>query len=323
MTFNVQLTDQRIIFFGTSAFAIPVLETLVKEKYRVVAVITTPDEPTGRKQILTPPPIKLAAQRLGLPVLQPLNLKDPDFLKVINYELKVDLGIVAAYGKIIPSELINSLEHGIINIHPSLLPKYRGPSPIQSAILNGEQETGVTIIKIDQQVDHGPILAQSEKWKTQNKKYKELHDELAVLGAELLIKTLPDYLAGKIKLVEQDYSQVTFTKIIKKEDGRINWHQEAQQIYNQFRAFHVWPEICTTWKDKILKVTDCQVSENQPYHGHEKIYIGVVYEENGMIYVPCGKGHIEIQRVQLEGGKEMPINDFLSGHRDFIGSLLE
>ena len=329
--FNTNITANRIIFFGTSEFAIPALGALANIGYDIVVVITTPDEPAGRKQILTPPPIKVAARKLGLAITQPTKLKGNSELIAYSLKLKVNIGIVAAYGKIIPPELINLPEHGILNIHPSLLPKYRGPSPIQAAILNGERETGVTILKIDEEVDHGPIIAKSPKRKVKSdEKFRELHEDLAKIGANLLIKILPDYLAGKIKPVEQDHSQATFTKIIKKENGRIDWHQEAKQTYNQYRAFHLWPGIFTSVKRKaksekqqILKITDCKVSDRQPYHGHDEIYIGKVYQEDDEIYVPCSIGHLDILRVQLESGKEMPIRDFLSGHRDFIGSLLE
>ncbi len=348
----VKKRKTKVLFLGASDFAVPALEALIRADYQIVAVITTPDEPAGRKQVLTPPPIKAAAIRLGIGVLQPLKLKDPTFIKLLttNYSLQTILGIVASYGKIIPPEIINLFPKGILNIHPSLLPEYRGSSPIQSALLNGDEETGVTIIKIDEEVDHGPIVAKSEKRKAKNRRYRELHDGLARLGAELLIKILPDYLAGKIKPAEQDHSRATFTKKIAKEDGRIDWRKDAKQIYNQFRAFHVWPGIWTIWRPAAdvapafgsksqkafgtgaqrtgnlgtgaLKITDCKISESQPYHGHEKIYIGVVYEEDGTIYVPCAKGHLELLRVQLEGAKEMPIRDFVRGHGDFIGSLL-
>lgn len=312
----------KIIFFGTSEFAVPVLEALVKAGYDVAVLITTTDEPVGRKQILTPPPVKIAAQKLDLNFLQPDKLRGDSLLANKLVSLQADIGIVASYGKIIPPDIIKLPKHGMLNIHPSLLPKYRGPSPIQYALLNGDEETGVTIMKIDEGVDHGPIVAQSEKLKTQNKLYEELHDELAQLGAELLIKTLPDYLAGKIEPVEQDHSQATFTKIIRKEDGQIDWHKTAKEIYNQFRAFHLWPGIWTKYDGKILKITDCKVSESQPYHNHDEVYIGKVYEENNEIYIPCQVGHLNPLRVQLEGGKDMIIKQFLSGHKNFVGSKL-
>ncbi len=313
------MNKDKIVFFGTSEFAVPSLEALIKEGYEIMAVITTPDEPTGRKQILTPPSVKIVAQKLGLKILQPKSLK------IENLKFKIpdaDVGVIASYGKIIPLEILNQPKYGFINIHPSLLPKYRGPSPIQYTLLNGDEETGVTIMKVDAQVDHGLILAKSQKLNIQNEKFQELHNELAKIGAELLIKTLPDYLAGKIEPMEQDHNQATFTKIIKKEDGKIDWHKSAQEIYNQFRAFDVWPGIWTMWNDKILKITDCKISAEQSYHNHDREYIAQVYNEDGIIFVPCSNGHIQILRLQLEGGKEMPITDFLSGHKDFVGSKL-
>ncbi len=318
------MINSKVIFFGTSEFAIPTLVTLVKEDYEIVAVITTPDEPVGRKQVLTPPPVKVIAEKFGLKIFQPQKLNGDKKLVSCLVSLEPDIGIIASYGKIIPSKILDLSKRGFLNIHPSLLPKYRGPSPIQYALLNGEKETGVTIMKIDEQVDHGPILAiENLKLKIENLKYMELHDELAKMGAELLIKILPGYLAGKIRPVEQDHDKATFTKIIKKEDGRIDWHKTAQEIYNQFRAFHFWPGIWTSWQGRVLKITDCKISTEQPYHGHDEEYVAQVYNEDGITFVPCSQGHIQILRLQLEGSKEMSITNFLSGHRDFMGSKLD
>lgn len=286
----MQNSKTKIIFFGTSEFAVPALEALVKEGYSVVAVITAPDKPVGRKQILTPPPVKLAAEKLGLKILQPEKLKgNQKLISLLAYKLAADVGVVASYGKIIPKEILEIPKHGLLNIHPSLLPKYRGPTPIQSALLNGDTETGVTILEVDEQVDHGPIL-KNGKWKMENGiKYEELENQLAKLGAELLIKILPDYLKGKIKPKGQDHSKATFTKLLKKSDGEIDWNKSAQEVYDKFRAFHRWPGIWTTWQGKILKITDCKISGDK----------------------------IEILRLQPAGGKDMALKEFLTGHPDF------
>lgn len=319
----------KIIFFGTSEFAVSALEALTKEGYEIIAVVTTPDEPAGRKQIPTPPPIKLKAKSENLKILQPESLKNNPSLVACLLSLHADVGVVAAYGKIIPAEIINLPRYGILNIHPSPLPKYRGPTPIQSAILNGEEDTGVTIIKIDEEVDHGPIIAQSEKIKMQNKRYEELHDDLAKIGAGLLIKILPDYIAGKIKPVEQDHSQATFTKIIKKEDGKIDWNKTAEEIYNQFLAFHLWPGIWTRWNPptgsgqaKTLKIAGC-IPLRSCWNETCECKAGVVCKEGEHVFVSCNTGYLEILRLQLEGGKEMDIKSFLAGHKNFIDSKLE
>ena len=311
----------KIVFFGTSVFAIPALTALVDEGYEVI-VITASDAPAGRKQMLASPPVKLTAEKLGLKILQPDNLKALGLLAYQLIGLSAPLGIVASYGKIIPKEIIELFPKGLLNIHPSLLPKYRGPSPIQYTLLNGESETGVTIIKIDEQVDHGPIVAQSEKRKTQNKNFKELHDELAKLGAELLIKILPDYLAGKIIPRPQDDRQVTFSKKITKADGRVDWHRDARAIYNQFRAFNLWPGIYTIWHDKTLKILDCRLYEEQEYHAHEEQYIGQLWQENGHLFVPCQPGYLEILCLQLAGGKPLTANEFLNGYGKLIRSMV-
>ena len=324
---------EKIIFFGTSVFAVPALKALKKGGFNIVAVITNPDEMASRKQVFTSPPVKIAAEKLGLRMLQPIKLKNDSALTSALLSLHPDLGVMVSYGKIIPEEIINIFPKRLLNIHPSLLPKYRGPSPIQYTLLNGDRETGVTIIKVDETVDHGPIVAQSAKRQVQSdEKYKELHDELSELGAELLIKVLPSYLKGKIISVEQNHDAATHTKMIKKEDGRIDWHKTADHIFNMYRAFHVWPGIFTNEKRKmknekeqgarILKIAQCQVSKKQSNHGHEEKYIGKVYQEGNSIYVPTSKGYLQLLRVQLESGKEMPIKEFLTGHKDFIGSKL-
>lgn len=312
----------KIIFFGTSDFAVPALEALVKEGYEIAAVITTPDEPVGRKQTITPPPVKITAQKLDLKILQPEKLKNNKELVSCLLPLEPDIGIIASYGRIIPFEILDLPKRGFLNIHPSLLPKYRGPSPIQNVLLSDDRETGVSIMKVDEQVDHGPVLAYSLELIADSEKYEDLYGKLAKIGADLLVKILPDYLSGKIRPVAQDHSQATFTKFIKKADGRIDWHKTAGEIYNQFRAFHLWPGIWTSWQGKTLKITDCKISDRQAYHGHDEIYISKVYQEDDEVYVPSGIGHIDILRVQLEGGKEMFITDFLAGHKDFIGSKL-
>jgi len=323
------MSSTKMVFWGASEFAVPALELLVKNGFEIAAIVTAPDEPVGRRQILTPPSVKVAAQKLRLEIFQPKNLKAGGLELIENWKSSTspaggkigncDLGIVASYGKIIPGEIINSFPLGILNIHPSLLPKYRGPSPIQTQILNGETETGVTIMKIDDQVDHGPILV-NQKSNIKDQKYGELLNELAELGAELLVKILPDYTAGKIKPVEQNHSQATFTKIIKKEDGRIDWSKSAKQIYNQFRAFHIWPGIWTVWSNKILKITDCMPAPNE--YIENKNY-GFVFEKDKKVLIKCGSDSLEILRLQLEGGREMNIRDFLPGHRDFLKTELE
>ncbi len=275
----------------------PTLEALAKEQYDVGKVVTTPDKPVGRKQIITPPPVKIAAQKLSLNVLQPEKLRDnAEFFEEFK-KVKADIAIVAAYGKLIPQEIFNLPEHGTINAHPSLLPKYRGPSPIQTALLNGDMETGITIMQVDNEMDHGPIISNTKIQILNNDTYEVLRDKLAKLGAELLIKTLPDYLAGKIKPQPQDHIQATFTKKFTAEDGEIKL-DDKKAAYNKIRALNpepgtfIWLEEGS--KKMRLKILDAELYENS----------------------------LEFKKVQLEGGKPMNAKEFLKGHPNFIESLL-
>ncbi len=215
----------KIIFIGTPEFGAIVLDGLVNNGYGPILVATAPDKPVGRKAVLTPPPVKLLAEKYKIPALQPEKIENCK-LKIEN--LKPDLGITAAYGKIIPKDILDIPKSGFINIHPSLLPKYRGPSPIQTAILNGDKETGVSIILMDEKMDSGPIVAMSNvKCQMSNVTHKELEKKLANLGTELLLKTIPRWLKGEIKPIPQDESKATYTKIFKKDDGKIDWKKPA------------------------------------------------------------------------------------------------
>lgn len=279
----------KIVFFGTSDFATPALEALVANGHEITGVITTPDKPAGRKKVLTPPPLKTAAEKLGLQVFQPASLKDDDFFETFK-TLNSDLAVVTAYGKIIPEKYLSVPEHGFINIHPSLLPVYRGPTPIQTALLNGDKETGVSIMIVDKDMDHGPILAQ-EKYDIWSKTtYSQLSEELAKMGAEMLIKTIPDFVEGKIQPQEQNHEQATFCKIYKREDGRLDWSRSAQENFNRVRALNPEPGTWTTWQEKTLNIKKAKLDE---------------------------QGNFEPLIVQLEGGKEMPFESFLNGHPDF------
>ena len=229
----------KIIFFGTSAFAVPALTRLHEAGWHIVGVITKPDEPAGRGQELMAPPIKVAAEALHLPVYQfpALTRKELD-----DHVGIADCAVVVAYGKMIPPDALTFARLGTLNIHPSLLPRWRGPSPIQSAILHGDAESGVSIMVLDAQMDHGPLLAQQVvAFHERFLHYPELHDALAELGAALLLRVLPLWLAGEIKPEPQDDSKATFCKLIKKDDGRIEWGKSAQHIERTTRAYDPWP----------------------------------------------------------------------------------
>ncbi len=214
----------KFVFFGTPEFAAVILEKLIAADYIPAAIVCNPNEPVGRKKILTPPPVKrlIENNKLSIEIFQPATKSELLAISDKLLAIKPNLMVIAAYGKIIPKEILNIPHRGTLNIHPSLLPKYRGASPIQYAILNGDKEIGITIMGVDEKMDHGPILANS-KLLIDSDTYESLSQRMAKLGAELLIKTIPDYISGKIKPIKQDHSKATYTKIIKKEDGKINW----------------------------------------------------------------------------------------------------
>lgn len=307
------------------------MEALIKNGYNVVAVVTNPDEPFGRKNILTPPPVKVLAQKHKILVLQPENLKDPNFKKELP---EADLFIVAAYGKLIPKEILDMPKYGALNIHPSLLPRWRGPSPIQSTILAGDKETGVTIIKMDELMDHGPILAKRElvifnsQFSIPKTTYQKLHDTLAKLGAELLMETLPRWLKGEITLVPQDNSpqdnsKTTHSKILKKDDGRINWSRPAEEVERMIRAFNPWPGAWTLWPSdkKIyrLRIEKAVVTDDEPVEGGP----GYTYRSPYCsLLVKTGKGSLIVEELTLGGKKRTASAVFLRGYPNFLGSRL-
>lgn len=315
----------KIIFMGTPEFSVAILEALINSNYEIVAVITNPDAPMGRKQIFTPSPVKIAAEKNKIPVLQPEKIRNNENLVKQLKKFNIDLAIVAAYGKILPKEILEIPKHGFINVHGSLLPKYRGASPIQSAILNGDKKTGITIMKVDEEMDHGPLLANSKLPIANSDTCESLSQKLAISGAELLIKTIPDYISGKIKPIEQEHSKVTYTKIIKKEDGKINWSKSAEEIERMTRAFYPWPSAYANIKNqkskiknKILKIIEADISDAQNNH-----YIGEIFLLNGNLAIKCGKDALIIKKLQLEGGKILTAKEFLNGHKDFAESILK
>ncbi len=304
MKFNMN-KKTKIVFFGTPEFAVPTLQALHSEGFNICLVVTQPDKPVGRKQVLTPSPVKVEAEKMGLEIADDLKIKRLE-------DCNAEVGVVVAYGKIIPQEILNIFSKGCLNIHPSLLPKYRGPSPIQQAILNGEEETGVSIIKLDEQMDHGDIVSQIVYRVSDNDTSEDLHDKLAQKGAGLLVDTLPKYLSGEIKPVPQDDSKATFSKILKREDGEINWTKSADEIECQVRAYTPWPGSFAEFKTKDqglrIKILSAKVSDD--IEGE----IGEFQTKNGQLVVRCGKGSLIIIKLQVEGKKEMSADEFINGY---------
>lgn len=317
---------RKIIFIGTPEFGAVILEELAKSIFKPALVITAPDKPVGRKQILTPSPVKVLAQKQKIPLLQPEKIKSHNSHKAIK-AIEPDLIVVAAYGQILPKEILNIPKYGCLNVHPSLLPKYQGPSPIQYAILNGDKKTGVTIILIDEKIDQGPILAQKALIIKKDETIENLHNKLANLGADLLIKTIPRWTRKTIKPKLQDKTKASYTKILKKEDGEINWQKSAEEIERQIRAFNPWPsaysglkvedkelKILKIWKAGVLKQTKAG-----PFGQPGKVFLA----SNNKIAIQTGKDYLIVEELQPEGKKKMTAEEFLRGRLDFIGKLLK
>jgi len=314
--------DIKIIFMGTPVFSVPVLETLA-QNFSVVGVVTEQDEPKGRGKKVTPPPIKVKAHELGIPVFQPKSLrKEPEGPKIVEElkKLEPDFLIVAAYGKILPKTVLDIPKIAPINVHASLLPKLRGAAPIQFAILEGHEKTGITIMLMDEGMDTGDILSQESITIELTETSQTLSEKLSTLGTKLLIETLNEYLKGSITPQKQDDSQATLTKMIKKEDGKIDWNKTAIEIEQQTRAFHPWPGTFTSWNNKYLKILPLASAVADL----TSQALGTVFKTaDGKIAIACGHGYIILNKIQLEGKPATNVNSFVNGHLDFIGSKLE
>ncbi len=320
----------KIIFVGTPEFGAIILDGLIKSNFKPILVIAAPDKPVGRKQVLTSLPTKILAQRYKIPVLQPEILANSK-LQITNS--KPDLIVVAAYGQIIPKDILDIPKYGSLNVHPSLLPKYRGPSPIQTAILNGDKKTGVTIILMDEKMDHGPILAQRGLGIEEEETAEILHDKLAHLGARLLMETIPRWIRKMIKPETQDERKVTYTKILARESGKINWEKPAKVLEREVKAFYPWPGSYTFWEKtgKLIKIKILKAKVFKSPGGIRYPIGKVLAVPQNEIGVQCGKGFtleeggnfLLIERLQMEGKKEMATEEFLRGHPDFVGAILK
>jgi len=313
--------DAKIIFMGTPEFSVPILGALINN-YNVVAVVTQPDKKIGRKQILTAPPVKKTALANKLKVLQPEKIRDnSEFIQHLK-ALKPDLIVVAAYGFILPKKLFEIPKFGAVNVHASLLPKYRGASPIQAALLNGGKKTGVTIMLINEKMDEGPLLAQKAITITNDDNFKTLHDKLSILGAHLLIDTLPKYLSSQIKPQKQDDNRATYCKILTKKDGKIDWRKSALEIERQVRALNPWPGTWTTWQNKILKILEVEILN--PQIGCAESEIGKTFSTKQQdLAINCKQGSLILKKLQPEGRKSMAVKEFLNGYQEIIGSILK
>lgn len=309
---------KRIVFMGTPEFSVPSLEALINGKYNVVAVLTQPDKKAGRGLKNIASPAKEKAILYGIEVIQPENLKDIAVHEKLR-KLAPDLIIVAAYGRIIPPEILNLPELGCINVHPSLLPFYRGSSPIASAIINGDSVTGVSIMLLDTGMDSGPVVSQREVPISEDDTTGSLTNALSDVGAQLLAETLPLWIEGKIKEKPQDEELASYTATINKNDGEINWKLSANEIWRRVRAFYPWPRCYTWWKGKRLELNEVIPLPAQK-NGQPGRVIALRESNREYVGIETGEGILGILRVKLEGKREMPAEDFIRGQRDFIGS---
>ncbi len=312
------MSNQKIktIFMGTPEFAVPGLKRLLETSdFDVVAVFTQPDKAVGRKQTITPSAIKKLAQEHNVKVFQPEKIKT-EIETIKNFS--PDLIVVIAYGKIIPQSILDIPKHGCINVHASLLPKYRGAACLNAPILNGDQETGITIMKMDAGLDTGPILKQVKIKLDQQETLKTLHDKLSNLGAETLPDTLIDLVDGKIEPITQNDSQASYIGLLKKEGGKIDWNKPAEEIERMIRALNPWPGTYTEYNDKTIKIIE---AKNQTLKIND-YKIGEVFKNNDELAVQCGQDALVILKLQTEGKKEMTDQEFINGNQDFIGQIL-
>ena len=307
----------RVIFMGTPDFAVGTLQALQEAGYEVVLAVTQPDKPKGRKQILEAPPVKQEAERLGIPTFQPRRVREPESLQVLR-DYEPDLIVVAAFGQILPKELLEMPRYGCINVHASLLPKYRGAAPIQWAILNGDAVAGVTIMRMDVGLDTGDMIAQREIEVTPQETGGSLFDRLADLGAKLCVDTIPSIVDGTAVYTPQEESAATKVGLIKKEDGQIDFSKDACAIERQIRALNPWPSAYTSLGGKTLKLWESYVGEASSDAAPGTI----VSVEKDRFGVQTGDGVLVCTQVQLEGKKRMPAADFLRGNALNVGDRL-
>jgi methionyl-tRNA formyltransferase len=305
----------KIVFMGTPDFSVPVLQQLINEGYEVIAVVTQPDRPVGRKKVLTPPPVKVEAVKQGIPVFQPEKIRQKDELEKI-LSLKPDLVVTAAFGQILPKELLEAPKFGCINVHASLLPELRGGAPIHYAIINGHEKTGITIMYMAEKLDAGDILTQVEVRIEENDNVGTLHDKLSLAGAKLLSETVPKLLNGELTPKKQNDDEATFAWNIKREQEKIDWSKTGLEIYNHVRGMNPWPVAYSTFNGSVLKIWNA-----------EKLKVSVdaepgtilSIEEDGFVVASGDQVGIKVTELQPAGKKRMDAGQYLRG----AGSQIE
>ena len=307
----------RIIYMGTPDFAVPTLEALIQSKHEVIAVITQPDKPKGRGKAMQFPPVKEKALEYGIPVYQPVKVREPSFIEQMK-GWEPDAIIVAAFGQILPKTVLDLPRYGCINVHASLLPKYRGAAPIQWVIINGEKETGITTMFMDIGLDTGDMLKKAVVPIEEKETGESLHDKLAALGGPLILKTLEELENGTAVRTKQEDTQSCYAKMLTKSLGDIDWSQSAVQIERLIRGLNAWPSAYTKWEDKTLKIWAADVIDGN----REGAAAGEVVErQKKALIVQTGEGRLSLKEVQLQGKKRMEIDVFLRGYPIMEGTV--
>ncbi len=302
------MTPLRVIFMGTPQFACPTLQRLIDRGDEIPAVVTQPDRPKGRGQKSVPPPVKELAERHGLPVLQPIKVRAPEFIESVR-EMNPDVVVVVAFGQILPKALLEIPRYGCINVHASLLPRYRGAAPLNWCVINGEIETGVTTMLMDVGLDTGDMLLKKATPIDPDEDTSSLHDRLSLIGAALLNETLDLLVQGKLVPEKQDEALSCYAPMLKKEDGLIDWTRDARTIRNLVRGMSPWPGAFTYLDGKLVKVYRTRIGEGEGAPGT------VIAAGRDGIEVACGGGSLLLDELQLEGKKRLPVRDFLAGCR--------
>jgi len=303
---------------GTPEFAIPSLETLANSGYQIIAVYTQPDRPAGRGRGLVPSPVKQKALSLGLTVRQPVSLRQAEEVQMLR-DLRPEVIVVAAYGNLLPQSIIEIPPLGCVNVHPSLLPLYRGPAPVAAAILAGDDVTGVSIMLLDAGMDTGPVLARERVDISPDDTTGSLTARLAQIGAGLLAKTLPLWVEGSISPEPQDNEKATYSSTITKESGRLDWSRPAIELWRRTRAFQPWPGCYTTWQGKLLKVVE---AVPLPGGGEPGRVVALERSQPATVGVQTGDGILGLRQVQLEGKRVTAAEEFIRGQRGFVGAVL-
>ncbi|MCM1086873.1 MAG: methionyl-tRNA formyltransferase [Muribaculaceae bacterium] len=309
----------KIVFMGTPDYAVGALRKIVEAGHQVAAVVTQPDKPKGRGKEMQMTPVKACALQYGLPVFQPVKIKAPEAVQKLQ-SYGADIFVVAAFGQILSEEILQMPKYGCVNIHASLLPKYRGAGPIQWAILNGEKETGITIMQMDKGIDTGDILMQSVVPIDEKETGDSLHDKLADVGAELIVEALVRIEAGEVTPRKQKEEDSCYARMLQKSMGKIDWKQETVQIERMVRGLNSWPSAYTSYLGKTLKIWESSISGDKAASNDAPGTITAV--EKDAFYVRTGDGTLKITQVQLEGKKRMSVKDFLLGYPVKIGDML-